>query len=156
MWSIKAASVVDLPEPVGPVTSTSPFVRSQRSSTLLGSPSSSGVRIWNGIARKTAPGPRRSRKRFARKREAPAMACAKSVSLRRSNAAGIDRHPRRQDLFDHGDEPRVRRRLRRVALACGESELDLLAALDERGLRSEAGHGLEKLIDLRHAPIRIR
>jgi hypothetical protein len=40
-----AASVVDLPDPVGPVTRTSPLGRSASSSTILGSPSSSKERI---------------------------------------------------------------------------------------------------------------
>ena len=41
MWSIIAASVVDLPEPVGPVTSTRPRGRSARNLHTFGRPSSS-------------------------------------------------------------------------------------------------------------------
>ena len=52
--SIIAASVVDLPEPVGPVTSTSPRGLSHSLLTTGGSPSWSNVLISNGIRRKTA------------------------------------------------------------------------------------------------------
>ena len=45
MWSIIAASVVDLPEPVGPVTSTSPRGRSARYRQTFGRPRSSIVGI---------------------------------------------------------------------------------------------------------------
>ena len=48
MWLIIAASVVDLPEPVGPVTSTSPRRRSARLRIDGGQPSSSSVRILRG------------------------------------------------------------------------------------------------------------
>src|SRR5215470_16666924 len=56
--SIMAASVVDLPEPVGPVTRISPFGRSASCCTICGSPSSSNERILYGmtrIAQPTAP-----------------------------------------------------------------------------------------------------
>ena len=53
-----AASVVDLPEPVGPVTSTSPRSFVQSSLRMGGRPSCSSVGISVGIARSTAPGPR--------------------------------------------------------------------------------------------------
>ena len=56
--SMIAASVVDLPEPVGPVTSTRPLGFSANSPTTGGRPSSSKVRILNGIVRNapaTAP-----------------------------------------------------------------------------------------------------
>jgi hypothetical protein len=52
-----AASVVDFPEPVGPVTRTSPFSRSASVCTTSGKLSSWKVRIWVGITRKTAPSP---------------------------------------------------------------------------------------------------
>ena len=71
MWSTMAASVVDLPLPVGPVTSTRPFDSEQKSTTARGSLSSSAVRIFDGIWRKTALGPRWSRKMLARKRATP-------------------------------------------------------------------------------------
>ena len=52
---IIAASVVDLPEPVGPVTSTRPSGMAVRSLMTCGSSSWSMVRIWMGMRRKTAP-----------------------------------------------------------------------------------------------------
>ena len=55
MTSIIEASVVDLPEPVGPVTSTSPRGRLANSATAGGSPSDSSGAISNGIRRKAAP-----------------------------------------------------------------------------------------------------
>ena len=60
--SIIAARVVDLPEPVGPVTRTRP--RSSRASCVRmgGRPSSWAVLIWVGMTRKTAPSPRRRRR----------------------------------------------------------------------------------------------
>ena len=53
--SISEASVVDLPEPVGPVTSTSPRGRLANSATTGGSPSVSSGTTSNGIRRKAAP-----------------------------------------------------------------------------------------------------
>jgi hypothetical protein len=49
------ARVVDLPEPVGPVTTTNPRGDLARSATTLGRSSSSTVRISYGIRRNTAP-----------------------------------------------------------------------------------------------------
>ena len=53
MWSIIAASVVLLPEPVVPVTRMIPRCSSARSVTTLGRPRSSTERISKGIARQT-------------------------------------------------------------------------------------------------------
>ena len=53
MWSIIAASVVDLPEPVVPVTRMIPRSSSARSRMTAGSASSSIVLMPNGIARAT-------------------------------------------------------------------------------------------------------
>ena len=54
MKSIIAARDVDLPEPVEPVTSTSPELRLQsRSQTSMGMPNISKSGIWCGIARRT-------------------------------------------------------------------------------------------------------
>ena len=72
MWSIMAASVVDLPLPVGPVTTTSPLSSWQKSSTALGRFRSLALRILEGIWRKTAPTPARSRKTLQRMRARPA------------------------------------------------------------------------------------
>ena len=49
--STMAASVVDLPEPVGPVTRIRPLGRSAICSTIAGRPSSSKVRILTGMTR---------------------------------------------------------------------------------------------------------
>ena len=53
--SIIAASEVDLPEPVGPVTSTKPRGRLVNSCTAGGSPSSSIELSPKGIRRNAAP-----------------------------------------------------------------------------------------------------
>ena len=53
--SIMAARVVDLPEPVGPVTSTSPRGLAVNSWSNSGSPSSSSLGISTGIRRNAAP-----------------------------------------------------------------------------------------------------
>ena len=51
MWSIIAARVVDLPEPVVPVSRMIPRGCSASVRITSGSPRSSIVRTWNGIAR---------------------------------------------------------------------------------------------------------
>ena len=53
--SIMAASEVDLPEPVGPVTSTMPRGFLVKSWTAVGSPRSSMETMSAGIRRKAAP-----------------------------------------------------------------------------------------------------
>src|SRR5438034_5351100 len=59
--SIMAASVVDLPDPVGPVTSTKPRGLSHSLLTTAGSPSWLKDLISNGMSRNTAEvAPRRS------------------------------------------------------------------------------------------------
>ena len=57
MWLIIAASVVDLPEPVGPVTSTRPERRSAIFFTASGVPRSAKVSTFVGIVRNTAARP---------------------------------------------------------------------------------------------------
>ncbi len=52
--SSMAASVVDLPEPVGPVTKTSPRGLSHKLRTIAGSPRASNPLISQGMVRKTA------------------------------------------------------------------------------------------------------
>ena len=81
------ASVVDLPEPVGPVTSTSPF--SIEASRRIGSgmPSCSSVMIFEGITRKTAPEPRCWRNTLTRKRATPAISYARSTSPVATNSS---------------------------------------------------------------------
>ena len=73
MWSIIAASVVDLPEPVVPVTRIRP--RSSSASELMtsGSSSSSTDLIWKGMARATREIEPRCTKAFTRKRATPGM-----------------------------------------------------------------------------------
>ena len=53
--SIIAARVVDLPEPVGPVTTTKPRGLEVSWCSALGSPSSSSFLIEIGMRRKAAP-----------------------------------------------------------------------------------------------------
>ena len=71
--SSSEARVVDLPEPVGPVTSTSPLVSWQSAWTSGVMPISSTVGIADGITRKTAIGPPRSRAAFPRNRASPSI-----------------------------------------------------------------------------------
>ena len=73
MRSMIAARVVDLPDPVGPVTSTSPRSDLARRRTCSGMPSWSRVMILVGMTRKTAPDPRCWWKRFTRKRASPGI-----------------------------------------------------------------------------------
>ena len=74
MWSTIAASVVDLPEPVVPVSSTIPRSSSESVRITSGSPRSSTVRIWNGIERQAIATVSRWRKALTRKRERPGTA----------------------------------------------------------------------------------
>ncbi len=63
------ASVVLLPEPVGPVTRTSPRGFAASSVTIGGRPSSSNDRILNGIERNAPDTAPRCMKMLARKRD---------------------------------------------------------------------------------------
>ena len=71
MRSIIAASVVDLPLPVGPVTSTRPRGFIASCSHTLGSPSCAKVGITIGIARMTIETAPRCFMTFTRKRATP-------------------------------------------------------------------------------------
>ena len=71
MWSIIAASVVDLPEPVVPVSRMIPRGSSASRRTTSGSPRSSIVRTWNGMARSAIETSPRCLKALTRKRETP-------------------------------------------------------------------------------------
>ncbi len=73
MWSIIAASVVDLPEPVVPVSRTIPRCSSASRRITGGRPRSSIVRTWNGIARQAIETLPRWRKALTRKRERPGI-----------------------------------------------------------------------------------
>ena len=83
MWWIIAASVVDLPEPVVPVTSTMPRCSSASAAITGGSASSSIVRIRCGIARATIETPPRWWKALTRKRATPGISCERSISRSR-------------------------------------------------------------------------
>ena len=77
--------MVDLPEPVGPVTSTMPRGRSHMSETVLGSPSSSSGRIVNGTRRNAPATAPRCMNRLARNRASPFTPNEKSSSWCSSN-----------------------------------------------------------------------
>jgi len=68
-----AARVVDFPDPVGPVTSTSPLVILTILCTPAGMPSMSSVMILVGMIRKTAPSPRSCLNMLTRKRDSPGI-----------------------------------------------------------------------------------
>src|SRR6185436_14236939 len=68
MCVIIAASVVDLPLPVGPVTSTSPWGAWQMSLITAGMPRPSSVGVIRGMTRSAAPNWPRSLNAFRRKR----------------------------------------------------------------------------------------
>ena len=73
MWSIIAASVVDLPEPVVPVSRMIPRGSSASVRITSGRPRSSIVRTWKGIARQAIETWPRWRKALTRKRESPGI-----------------------------------------------------------------------------------
>ena len=73
MWSIIAASVVDLPEPVVPVSSTIPRSSSARSRMTGGSDSSAIDLIDTGMARTTTDTDPRWRNALQRKRARPGI-----------------------------------------------------------------------------------
>ena len=79
-WSTIAASVVDLPLPVGPVTRTSPLCSNAARFRRGGSPSSSAVFTLVGICRNTAPQPYFWLKKLHRKRATPGISYPKSTS----------------------------------------------------------------------------
>ena len=78
--SIMQASVVDLPLPAGPVTSTSPFIRSAAASTVSGIDSASGSGKPKRITRSTTASEPRWCSTLARKRPISRMAKEKSSS----------------------------------------------------------------------------
>jgi len=69
--SIMAARVVDLPDPVGPVTKIRPRGFAHRSLITGGSPSSSKERIWYGISLNAPASVPRCMKILARNRLRP-------------------------------------------------------------------------------------
>ena len=90
MWSIIAARVVDLPEPVVPVRRMIPRGSSARVRITSGRPRSSIVRTWYGIARQAMETWPRWRKALTRKRETPSSSYAKSASPTSANSASMD------------------------------------------------------------------
>src|SRR5215218_7171880 len=76
---ISDASVVDLPEPVGPVTSTMPRGRRAKSRMTGGRPSFSIGTVSAGIRRNAAPIVPRWKYAFTRKRAWPGIEYAKSI-----------------------------------------------------------------------------
>ena len=68
MYSIIDASVVDLPDPVGPVTRTNPCLKSHAAASAGGMPISPGVGTASGIARIDIASSPLRKKQFARKR----------------------------------------------------------------------------------------
>ena len=58
LWSIIAARVVDLPDPVGPVTSTTPRGVPATSLKISGARSPSRDGTLDGMVRNAAPAPR--------------------------------------------------------------------------------------------------
>ncbi len=79
-WLTMPASVVDLPEPVGPVTSTRPRGSMHRSRKIFGELRSSSERMVLGMLRNTAPAPRFWLKALTRKRASLGISKEKSVS----------------------------------------------------------------------------
>jgi hypothetical protein len=77
---MRQASVVDLPEPVGPVTSTMPRGRDASSSMARVSPIASGSGIFALMTRNTASTPLWVLTTLTRKRENPGTAKEQSSS----------------------------------------------------------------------------
>ncbi len=127
--SIIAASVVDLPEPVGPVTSTKPRGLRANSCTIGGRPRSSIEVSPNGIRRNAAPIAPRWKYALTRKRAWPGNRIGEvdlPVGLKPLALVVVE------DRVD--DLPRVSRRELRVGLKRGE----LAAHADRRmGARAE-------------------
>ena len=89
MWSIIAASVVDLPEPVVPVSRMIPRSSSASWVTISGRPSSSTDLITTGIARMTIETEPRWRNALTRKRPRPSTAYEKSTSFSDANSSTL-------------------------------------------------------------------
>ena len=79
-WSTIAASVVDLPEPVGPVTRISPRGRLTSSANTFGVASSSSDITFDGIVRNAAAAPRACTNALTRNRARLGTAKLKSHS----------------------------------------------------------------------------
>ena len=86
IWSIMEASEVDLPDPVGPVTSINPLICRVMSCATAGKPRSSILGISVSILRSTAAWPVEEWNRLTRNRKSP-MTIARSNSRSRSKFA---------------------------------------------------------------------
>src|SRR4051794_38632373 len=89
IWSIIAASVDDLPEPVVPVRRMMPRSSSAICEITSGRPSCSIERISCGIARQTSEMTPRWRKALTRKRERPLTPNEKSTSFSSVNSSSL-------------------------------------------------------------------
>ena len=121
------ASVVDLPEPVGPVTSTRPRGLLASSATTAAGRARRTIRILNGIARNAPATAPRCMKMLARKRDRFFTPNERSSSLffskcdllllgedRVAELLGVDRAERRQlERDDRAVDAQERRRARR-------------------------------------------
>ena len=87
MWSTIAASVVLLPDPVGPVNRISPLSSIDMVSRIGGSDNSSNPFGISGIARNTAAKPRICWKKFTLNLPFPSKRALKSISFRSRNFA---------------------------------------------------------------------
>src|SRR6478735_317292 len=87
MWSIIPASVVVLPDPVGPVTRTRPRGSIASAASASGSPRSGSGMAPTLTRRKTRPAEPRERKALTRKRPTPGSEYAKSASLVLANSS---------------------------------------------------------------------
>src|SRR3546814_7281012 len=87
-WSsdVCSSDLVDLPEPVGPVTNTMPRGISEMSLKIAGHFKSSSDSIFDGIVRNTAAAPREVLNALTRKRASPGISNEKSVSRNSSHA----------------------------------------------------------------------
>ncbi len=100
MWSIIAASVVVLPDPVGPVTSTRPRWCSVSLRHAGGRPSSSNDGMSLCTRRSTRPTEPRWRMTLTRKRPSPDTEYAKSASHGGDELLGaLLRHDRERDAL---------------------------------------------------------
>ena len=111
---MSAQIVVDLPEPVGPVTSTRPRVSAQRRWMSGDSPSSSTVTTAGGIRRNTAAAPMRSLNALARKRRAVRNLVRVVRVVRLRELGAVDGRHRRLDERRTSSARRIGNSVRRM------------------------------------------
>ena len=152
MWSMIAASVVDLPEPVVPVSRMIPRSSSASSPMTGGRARSEIVRIEWGIARQTRLSEPRWRKALTRKRAMPVIEYEKSTSCSRASSSSFDRvvqHHVHGGLGVFGSQRRLP--LDRPQLTVDASQRRGLNLQMEVGA-SELHQGAESIVDVEHAP----